>query len=160
MCGHFANDSIRALRTTRFRFENDSISHLTDTSRNFRLDFFADFGPRKKSGGQIGNFRSLDARISPLHRGSRTKQISYRLAFQFSVAGSSPGEDIALGSFHGRIKPTRAAVSAGALRVLYRQDAACARALGGQREAGSALALPCLQKRADKGDAGSVVLVT
>jgi hypothetical protein len=27
VCGHFENDSISALRTTRFRFENDSISH-------------------------------------------------------------------------------------------------------------------------------------
>jgi hypothetical protein len=43
MCGHFENDSISALRTTRFRFENDSISHPPDATTKFPLDFSADF---------------------------------------------------------------------------------------------------------------------
>jgi hypothetical protein len=43
VCGHFENDSISALRTTRFRFENDSISHPADIPNEFRLDFFATF---------------------------------------------------------------------------------------------------------------------
>jgi hypothetical protein len=38
VCGHFENDSISALRTTRFRFENDSISHPDDITDEF-LDF-------------------------------------------------------------------------------------------------------------------------
>jgi len=43
MCGHFENDSISALRTTRFRFENDSIFDLVETIGEFLLDFFVRF---------------------------------------------------------------------------------------------------------------------
>jgi hypothetical protein len=43
LCGHFGIDSISALRTTRFRFENDSTSYLPDTAQQFRLNFFGDF---------------------------------------------------------------------------------------------------------------------
>jgi len=51
VCGHFENDPISTLRTTRSRFENDSISHPADTPHEFRLDFFAEFSAQKKSGG-------------------------------------------------------------------------------------------------------------
>jgi hypothetical protein len=53
VCGHFENDSIPALRTTRFRFENDSISDPTDMTDEFRLDFFARFFARKNRGGSF-----------------------------------------------------------------------------------------------------------
>jgi hypothetical protein len=43
LCGHFENDSISALRTTRFRFENDSIFDLFETIGEFLLDFFVRF---------------------------------------------------------------------------------------------------------------------
>jgi hypothetical protein len=43
MCGHFENDSISALRTTRFRFENDLILDLFETIGEFLLDFFVRF---------------------------------------------------------------------------------------------------------------------
>jgi len=65
LCGHFENDSISPLRTTRFLFENDSISHPAETSRRFRLDFFAKFLARKSQGGQIGHFHS---RTPAFHR--------------------------------------------------------------------------------------------
>ena len=51
--GHFENDSISALRTTRFRFENDSIAHLPDKANEFRLDFFVDFWVQKNRGGSF-----------------------------------------------------------------------------------------------------------
>jgi hypothetical protein len=34
---------ISALRTTRFRFKNDSISYPTDTAAEFRLAFLSGF---------------------------------------------------------------------------------------------------------------------
>jgi hypothetical protein len=51
LCGHFENDSISALRTTRFRFENDSFLHPTDITDEFRLDFFRLFLSAKKPRG-------------------------------------------------------------------------------------------------------------
>jgi hypothetical protein len=53
LCGHFENDSISPLRTTRFRFKNDSIPDPADRTDEFRPDFFAHFLARKNRGGSF-----------------------------------------------------------------------------------------------------------